>query len=948
VQALQALYSSPDPATKKQADDWLTKFQQTPVAWQVCDQLLSQSDAPMQFRFFAAQTMRSKVQFDFYELPAESYGSLRDSMLGHIDRFRAAEFQPIHTMLAIALADLAIQMDHAWSNAVEMLFQRFGQSAESFPTLLEVLRMLPEENMNYKLMTDSFKRDSCKERLKAAMPQVVQFLLNLQCPTVQAKRKVLECFLSWTKFTNLQANDIAQNPLLPECFKYVVEGGDLSETATDIITEVIQMCTMDEAFYTPVIQVILSQIGGLRSKFEALLARGVEAALDADQDGLLQICRIYVHIGELLLKQIIQQSSDAQVVGILQVILKCTDLPSQEICSIPLDFWHMLAHEVCQHPETDVKVDQFKGAYLEVLSVAIRRCTLSVSEDPFLADDEVANHRLRFLNLVEDCLEILTPNAALEHVLKSLQDGQRAGVTAQEAHFYVLTTIGPRAEVREGSVLWQLIMSLPPLISSPIPAESMEGAFLHFTKKTAIELLGNLQQWVKTRPEFLRSALEMISQLLLATDPPGSPAHMIDRTKKVQQAAAYAFKDICTGGKTYLQDLVPQLTSLYVQTISLPLNSHLFIVDGVGSVVARLREDDAFRSGLEQMVTPLMNGLSSEVEKPQVLSEILDRLTTIIRQIHVSDGSTKAIDVGNLITNNFWPVIRQCMAHHPSDAKLVEKSCRLLKHSMRCVPDLFKPNVPDVARTLVNAFTQFPHSSYLYSSEILANTYANDSEIVPVLTELFNSLSGVGLQTLLNAKDKLEEVTELVEDYHGMFERYLRYVPMIVLNAPTLLPTLQLWHLMIFVQQKDASEAVIAFVESILGHVAEANKERRCDERKAEIGRMMRPHVIQVCPGFVEALFKLIANVPTKYVQEAIPSLIDNLRNAFPQEFATWLEAAMAHLPPSVGSKAELAKIGEKLIRGGDEQVYGSISDLCYRCEQVACRGKQESGGKKK
>ena len=34
--------------------------------------------------------MRTKVQFDFYELPAESYINLRDSMIGHIDRYRAS------------------------------------------------------------------------------------------------------------------------------------------------------------------------------------------------------------------------------------------------------------------------------------------------------------------------------------------------------------------------------------------------------------------------------------------------------------------------------------------------------------------------------------------------------------------------------------------------------------------------------------------------------------------------------------------------------------------------------------------------------------------------------------------------------------------------------------------------------------------------------------------
>ncbi|CAL1144993.1 unnamed protein product [Cladocopium goreaui] len=952
--ALHALYSETDPTTKKQADEWLTKFQQTPAAWQVSDQLLSSSDAPMQFRFFAAQTIRTKVQFDFYELPADSYGSLRDSMLNHIDRFRANEHQPIHTMLAIALADLAIQMDHAWPNAVETMFQRFGQSPESYPTLLEVVRMLPEENNNYKLMTDSFKRESCSQRLQAATPQVVQFLLNLQCPTMQARRKVLECFLSWIKYTNLQASDIAQNPLIPECFKHVVEGGELSETATDIIVEVLRMCAPDINLYQPVIHVIMSQLGGLRSKFEALLSRGVEAALESEEDRILQICRIYVEVGECLVPLVMTQCADAQIVSILEVILRCTDLSSEEISSIPLEFWHRLADEVCRHPETDVKIDQFQGVYRELLSASIRRCTLSTSQDPFQADDEIAAYRQRILGLVEDCLEVLTPNTALEHVLKSLLSGQQQGVVVQEAHFFVLTMVASRAEVRDGSVLWQLIQSLPPLISSSAPSETTEGAILHFTKKTAIELLGNLWQWVKTRPDFLRSSLEMISQLLLASDPPNSPANIVERTKQVQQAASMAFKDICVGGKHHLQDLVPQLTQLYVTTIALPIRMHLFIVDGIGSVVASIHHDEQFRTGLEQLVSPLVQGLNSERERPNVLSEILDRLTTIIRQIHIREGSAKAASVGALISNTFWPVIRQCLAQHPGDSKLVEKSCRLLKHSMRCVPDLFKPNLSDVARTLVTAFQQHQHSSYLYSAEILAHTYAKDPEIVPVLTELFNQLSSIGLQCLMQYKDKLEEITELVEDFFGMFERYLRFAPRIVLESPTLPPTMQLWSLAIFVQQKEAVEAIIAFIESVLSHISEAGKlgNRYFDESKANIGRMLQPHALQVAPSFVQAIFRLIAGVPTKYVQESIPSILDHIRLAFAQEFPQWLEAGLAGLPPSVGSKAELQKFGEHIVNGDDQRLYEAIQDLCYRCEQVVLRSRGQndsnSGGRRR
>mmetsp|Transcript_121038 Transcript_121038/g.353709 ORF Transcript_121038/g.353709 Transcript_121038/m.353709 type:complete len:962 (-) Transcript_121038:341-3226(-) len=947
LQALQALYSSADPGTITEANEWLTKFQQTPAAWQVADQILSQSDTPVQFRFFAAQTMRTKVQFDFYELPAESYGSLRDSLLSHIDRFRAPECQPIHTMLAIALADLAIQMDTAWPNVIPMLFERFGQNPDSYATLLEVIRMLPEENMNLKLMTDTNKRQSGRERLQQATPQIVQFLLTLQCPSTQAKKKVLECFLSWIKFTNLQANDIAQNPMIPECFKYVTEGGELSETATDIVIEVLRMSSLDLTFFQPVIQVILSLLGNLRSKFEALMAQGAEVALKTDQDGLLQICRIYVETGECLVPLIMEQSTNPEVLGILEVILKCTDLPMQEIGSIPLEFWHRLANEVCRHPETDAKIDQFQSVYVQLLSVMIRRCTVSAGEDPFQADDDFVAYRNRLLNLAEDCLEILTPNSALEHVLNSLQEGQRQGVAVQEAHFFCLTTVGARAEVREGSVLWQLIQSLPPLIVQPTQDDTVEGAVLHFTKRTAVELLGHLWNWVKTRPEFLRSALEMISSLLLqSAPPPGSPPHILERVKQTQQSASIAFKDICVNGRQHLQDLVPQLTQLYVSTMALPARMHLFIVDGIGAVVAGLRQDDAFRTGLEQLVMPLVNGLNSEKEKPQVISEILDRLTMVMKQIRVHQGSAKAVSVGTLISTVFWPLIRQTLAQHPGDPKVVEKSCRLLKHSMRCVPDLFKPNVSDVAATLVPAFQQHQHSSYLYSAEILANEYASDPEIVPVLTHLFHALSSTALQCLIAAHGHLEEITELVEDFYGMFERYLRYAPMIVLEAPTLPPTLQLWNAVIFVQQKDTIEAVIAFVEAVLGLIAEAAKpmQRFADERKARYGALLRPHVLQVGPGFVEAIFRLVAGVPTRYVQESIHCLLEGVRGAFPQEFPGWLEAALQQLPPSVASKAEQQKFWEQLSRGDDGQVYDAVQDICYRCEQVALRNRASQG----
>jgi hypothetical protein len=274
---------------------------------------------------------------------------------------------------------------------------------------------------------------------------------------------------------------------------------------------------------------------------------------------------------------------------------------------------------------------------------------------------------------------------------------------------------------------------------------------------------------------------------------------------------------------------------------------------------------------------------------------------------------------------------------------------------MRCTPDLFKPNVSSLAGTLIQNFQQHQHSSYLYSAEILANTYAEDPEIVPVLTHLFHQLSSTGLQCLMVSKEQgqLENITELVEDFYGMFDRYLRYTPTIILEAPTLPPTLQLWHAVIYVQQKDAIEAVVAFIESVLAKIMVAVKEMRNPgsasqfrdgARDAQYGQQLRPHVMQVMPGFMEAILKLIAGVPTRYVQEVIPSILESSNGAFPTEFPLWLEAAFQHLPAPVASKAEQKKLGEQLIHGDSNAVADAVQDLCYRCEQVALRNRASQG----
>ena len=56
-------------------------------AWEISDQLL-QLKQDVESCYFAAQTMKMKIQTSFYELPPETHNALRDSLLSHIQSLK--------------------------------------------------------------------------------------------------------------------------------------------------------------------------------------------------------------------------------------------------------------------------------------------------------------------------------------------------------------------------------------------------------------------------------------------------------------------------------------------------------------------------------------------------------------------------------------------------------------------------------------------------------------------------------------------------------------------------------------------------------------------------------------------------------------------------------------------------------------------------------------------
>ncbi|CAL5329385.1 unnamed protein product [Camellia sinensis] len=110
----------------------------------VSDNLLHDASSSQETLIFCSQTLRSKVQRDFEELPSEAFRPLRD-LLNLIENI--SQRPPLKLEPSLAVAALAVHVpakDWGDGGIVNWLRDEMNSHPECIPSFLELLRVLPE------------------------------------------------------------------------------------------------------------------------------------------------------------------------------------------------------------------------------------------------------------------------------------------------------------------------------------------------------------------------------------------------------------------------------------------------------------------------------------------------------------------------------------------------------------------------------------------------------------------------------------------------------------------------------------------------------------------------------------------------------------------------------------------------------------------------------------
>ena len=435
VAAVRSLYHDPDPKRKEEASKWLNQLQRSVYAWTISDQLL-QRKVDVETSYFAAQTMRSKIQTSFHELPAEAHVSLRNSLMDHLTTLTAATSQVIVTQLCLAMADLIILMPE-WADAIAELMAKLSGGGETVGALLEVLLLLPEEVDSRHMRIGANRRAQIKQLLTASAPHVTQFLQQM-VESGGAGRQVscVKCYTSWLTLGCVPLASVRASPVMGLAVTALSSPrtpAPLHEASADCLIALLARIEREECAELEVSTVAM--VRGMEDSYQLAVA-------EEESEKCLNYCRVFTELGESFLIKIVSSPPDQPhfSLPILDTVLLCCGHPDYELPDVTFNLWYRLSEELYTRND-DALVGVFKPQVERLIMCLWRHCHMEPDTAAVLEEGEdFAEFRGRVCELVKDCVFIVGSSTVFRQMFQQLQQGQQWEQTEAALFMMQVTT----------------------------------------------------------------------------------------------------------------------------------------------------------------------------------------------------------------------------------------------------------------------------------------------------------------------------------------------------------------------------------------------------------------------------------------------------------------------------------------------------------------------------
>uniref|UniRef100_A0A8C7M3T3 Transportin-3 n=1 Tax=Oncorhynchus kisutch TaxID=8019 RepID=A0A8C7M3T3_ONCKI len=881
-QAVQALYHDPDPAGKERASVWLGELQRSMYAWELADQLL-QLKQDVESCYFAAQTMKMKIQMSFFELPPETHIALRDSLLSHIQSLK--DLSPIIvTQLALAIADLALQMA-SWKGCVHTLIEKYSNDVSSMTFLIEILTVLPEEVHSRSLRIGANRRTEIIEDLAYYSSTVVTLLMTCVEKSGSNEKmliKVFRCLGSWFNLGVLDSNFMANNQLLMVLFQVLQRdetSTNLHEAASDCVCSALYAIENVDT-HMPLAQQLFQGVLTLETAYHMAVAR-------EDLDKVLNYCRIFTELCETFLETTVR--SPGQGMGdlrTLELLLICAGHPQYEVVEISFNFWYRLGENL--YKTNDPALHGIFRPYIQrLLHGLARHCQLDPDHEGIPEDtDDFGEFRMRVSDLVKDVIFLVGSMECFSQVATFFWKLQVQMIPVSvlfNVYSYLLICISfPQGVCVENNptlteVLEQVVL-LPETVHIAV-------------RYTSIELVGEMSEVVDRNPRFLDPVLNYLMKGL--------------REKTLASVAAKAIHNICSVCRDHMAQHFQGLLDIAraLDSFALTTEAAVGLLKGTALVLARLPLEkiaECLSDLCAVQVMALKKLLSQDPRNGKAADPTvwLDRLAVIFRHTNpiVENGQTHPCQK---VIQEIWPVLSETLNTHQADNRIVERCCRCLRFAVRCVGKGSASLLQPLVTQMVSVYQVYPHSCFLYLGSILVDEYGMEEGCRQGLLDMLQALCMPTFQ-LLEQTNGLRNHPDTVDDLFRLATRFVQRSPITLLSSGIIVHIIQCAIAATTLDHRDANCSVMKFVRDLIHTGVSNDHEDDFELRKQLIGQAMGQHGQQLVTQLMHTCCFCLPPYTLPDVAEVLWEIMVFDRPTF----CRWLENALKGLPKETSGGA--------------------------------------------
>ncbi|CAH0714719.1 unnamed protein product, partial [Brenthis ino] len=875
-QAISALYDNPNKIEKEKASLWLADVQKSIHSWKIADQLLQQKK-DVQSCYFAAQTMRSKVQHNLSELPEEAVISLRNSLIAHLEGISTDTTPAILTQLSLALANLALQMT-TWPNCVSDLIKLFSNKNDY--ALLEVLTVLPQEIDSTSLKLGENRRAQVKSELQTNS-QIVTFFLK-EClnnsQNTHIALKVVKCMTSWIQVKAMSIQEVPQNAVIGFSLQILRDHNSINmlhDAASDCICAILH-CIEDNNNNPEVEKLLFESVSSLEESYHMAVAH-------EEEEKAANYARVFTELAETFLEKIILSTANGDThfaMRSLELVLVCVGHHYYDVAEITFNLWYRLSEEVYERDYQPL-TDAFKPHIERLIEALTRHCQCEPDHTKLLDEgDEFFEFRLKVMLLIKDVVFIVGSSSVFKKMFAVLQADLPWEQT--EAALFMMNAVAKNILPDEYEYVPKVVEAILSMPENAHPA----------VRKTCILLLGELCEWIERHPECLEPCLQCLLRAL--HDP------------KLANAAATALQNICAACRSQAAEHAAALLAAARAADALALAPHAAatLLRALAAALGRLphdqltlaiREATSFQlEALRALVAegPGAAGAGAPAGGPGGAGDPalwLDRLAALFRDVDVPPAAVAAAGTHPCLPafEDAWPVVHQVMDKYVNESRVMERSCRCVRFMVRAAGRHAGALLPALAAALPALYARRAHSCLLYLAAVLADALAPHRALAPLLHALLPQAL-----RLLAAPRGLQDNPDTVDDLFRLCVRFLQRCPAALLADGVLAQVLGVAGAACALDHRDANCSLMKFLFDL---TRLANSTRPDDQdSKALISKELLQYGEQLTYSLLEASVLHLHPCMLSDVSEVLLELLAWQRA---RAGADWLQGALRRLP---------------------------------------------------